>query len=153
MKFRPRLLKRPQCADGKIVDKKLPQLEIYIDAAKQHGEDSEPVHEVGDLQSFLRSAWELFTPEQKLVFATRSTVVETMQEALGGIPRPDPVERKDLVAVFGEDGQHPDYPRRDWSYEIENNNTERTYWRWVAANIEMNTQDPSIHLDAIPAMA
>jgi hypothetical protein len=35
-----------------------------IDAAAKHGQDSDPDHEVGDLQEFLRLAWELMTDEQ-----------------------------------------------------------------------------------------
>lgn len=39
-------------------------IENLIQSAKQHGLDSEPDHEVGDLQQFLRLAWSLMTPAQ-----------------------------------------------------------------------------------------
>jgi hypothetical protein len=39
-------------------------VERLIDSAAQHGRDSEPDHEVGDLQDFLRLAWSLMTDEQ-----------------------------------------------------------------------------------------
>jgi hypothetical protein len=39
-------------------------VERLIDSATQHGQDSEPDHEVGDLQGFLRLAWEIMTPQQ-----------------------------------------------------------------------------------------
>jgi hypothetical protein len=44
----------------------LMNLQYYLDAAQQHGEDSEPDHEVGDLQDLLRTMWSLLTPEQLL---------------------------------------------------------------------------------------
>jgi hypothetical protein len=40
-------------------------IEEYILVAQQHGEDSEPDHEVGDLQDLLRAAWAMMTPEQQ----------------------------------------------------------------------------------------
>jgi hypothetical protein len=39
-------------------------IERIIAAAAEHGRQSEPDHEVGDLQQALRVAWELFTAEQ-----------------------------------------------------------------------------------------
>lgn len=57
-------------------------IEFYIKAAEQHGEDSEPDHEVGDLQDFLREAWKIMTPEQRLNFAKNSDVHATLEGAL-----------------------------------------------------------------------
>ncbi|WP_262267265.1 MULTISPECIES: hypothetical protein [Microvirga] len=31
---------------------------------------------------------------------------------------------------------HPDYPSEDWKYEVENGDTRRGYWDWVASKIE-----------------
>jgi hypothetical protein len=31
---------------------------------------------------------------------------------------------------------HPNYPSEDWKYEVENGDTRRGYWDWVAAKIE-----------------
>jgi hypothetical protein len=39
-------------------------IEALLASAAQHGRDSEPDHEVGDLQQFLRLAWEIMTPAQ-----------------------------------------------------------------------------------------
>jgi hypothetical protein len=39
-------------------------VEKLIEAAAAHGRDSEPDHEIGDLQDFLRLAWSLMTDEQ-----------------------------------------------------------------------------------------
>jgi hypothetical protein len=39
-------------------------VERLIDSAAQHGRDSEPDHEVGDLQEFLRLAWSLMDEKQ-----------------------------------------------------------------------------------------
>jgi hypothetical protein len=54
-------------------------VERYIDAALQHGEDSEPDHEVGDLQDYLRVMWDLLTPEQQSQFARDERVVELLE--------------------------------------------------------------------------
>lgn len=57
------------------------------DAAYQHGCDSEPDHEVGDLQDFLREALE-FIPEDKLkALADRDIVRDIILEngALTGV--------------------------------------------------------------------
>lgn len=40
-------------------------LEDYLNAARQHGTDEDPDHEVGDLQDLLRAAWGLMSPEQR----------------------------------------------------------------------------------------
>lgn len=40
-------------------------VEQLIDAAQAHGEESEPDHEVGDLQDLVRSCWEIMTPAQR----------------------------------------------------------------------------------------
>lgn len=63
-------------------------LEVLIEAAKQHGEDSEPDHEVGDLQDFLRAMWELLTPEQRLAYAGLPAVRDTYRNATGDIDQP-----------------------------------------------------------------
>jgi len=39
-------------------------IERLLDAATKHGLESDPDHEVGDLQSFLRLAWEVMTDAQ-----------------------------------------------------------------------------------------
>lgn len=44
-------------------------VETYIEAATYHGECSDPEHEVGDLQDYLRRAWELMSAEQRMAFA------------------------------------------------------------------------------------
>lgn len=40
-------------------------IETYVEAARLHGEDEHPDHEVGDLQDMLRAAWRVLTPEQR----------------------------------------------------------------------------------------
>lgn len=49
-------------------------IEDVIEAAQRHGVDSDPGHEVGDLQNVLRAAWELMTEEQRLLLITSNTV-------------------------------------------------------------------------------
>ncbi len=58
-------------------------VEFLLKAATRHGEDSEPDHEVGDLQDFLRAAWNLMTPAQQQEFLDLDPVRETLAAALG----------------------------------------------------------------------
>jgi hypothetical protein len=41
---------------------------------------------------------------------------------------------------------HPDYPSTDWQYEVENGDTRRGYWDWVAAKLE-EAEDQSANPD------
>lgn len=53
-------------------------VERIIDAAQKHGEQSEPDHEVGDLQDVLRKCWEEMTVAQRqAVFAESKELIET----------------------------------------------------------------------------
>lgn len=61
---------------------KLLDIEFYIAAAQQHGEDSDPDHEVGDLQDHLRTMWRLLTAEQRKAFALDEGVHATLEGAL-----------------------------------------------------------------------
>ena len=58
-------------------------VETYIAAARTHGEDSEPDHEVGDLQDFLRVAFRLMTPTQRSDFAADAQVQDALSVACG----------------------------------------------------------------------
>lgn len=58
-------------------------LKKLMDAARQHGEDSDPDHEVGDLQDLLVAAWELLPLSAKAELLD-SAVVENVLE--GGFP-------------------------------------------------------------------
>lgn len=55
-------------------------VEFYIEAAEQHGADSETDHEVGDLQDYLRAMWAVLSEEQRRQFACSAAVAD----ALGG---------------------------------------------------------------------
>lgn len=57
-------------------------VEQYLVAAKQHGEDSEPDHEVGDLQEMLRAAFEIMDDKQKRAFAKHQKL-EGLREGWG----------------------------------------------------------------------
>lgn len=52
-------------------------------AAKQHGADSDPEHEVGDLQVFLRAALTVMSADQRAEFYRRDDVRETLATGLG----------------------------------------------------------------------
>lgn len=68
---------------GDLDDLSLFSVERYLRSALRHGVDSEPDHEVGDLQDWMRSMWELLTPAQKLQFATNERVLDTLAAAEG----------------------------------------------------------------------
>ena len=52
-------------------------VEAIIDAATRHGQESDPDHEVGDLQDALRLAWDLLIP------AARKTLLRRYFETHG----------------------------------------------------------------------
>lgn len=43
-----------------------------------------------------------------------------------------------LVVDSGGDlwGAHPNYPKSDWRYEVENGDTMLGYWEWVHCKLE-----------------
>jgi hypothetical protein len=50
-----------------------------------------------------------------------------------------PAER--LASLYGTDhgwGEHPNYPRADWKYQVENGDTGASYWDFVVSEIESN---------------
>jgi hypothetical protein len=49
-------------------------INVLVRGAEQHGEDSEPDHEVGDLQELLILMWGLLTPEQRVAFVSMPQV-------------------------------------------------------------------------------
>ena len=71
-------------------------VEFYIEAAQQHGADSEPDHEVGDLQDFLRAMWAMLSVEQRRQFARSASVADVLDGA--GVEYAD-----DLAAVQGRE--------------------------------------------------
>ena len=56
-------------------------IETYIKSAQQHGEDSEPDHEIGDLQVFLRAAFRHMSTGERHAFAADPEVAETLSTA------------------------------------------------------------------------
>lgn len=58
-------------------------VEALIKAAETHGECSEPDHEVGDLQDYLRAAFSLLNPEQVRQLLNLESVQETYSNADG----------------------------------------------------------------------
>lgn len=57
----------------------LMDVEYFISAAEQHGLNSEPDHEVGDLQDFMRSIWEIMSDDQKRAFMLKASVISTLE--------------------------------------------------------------------------
>lgn len=64
-------------------------VETMIAAAERHGAESDPDHEVGDLQQILRAAWEIMTPEQRVALAADDMVQEVLDHLDTG-PAPTP---------------------------------------------------------------
>lgn len=64
-------------------------LDRILAAAKAHGEDDDPDHEVGDLQEVLRAAWSRMTPEQRLML-TLSPEVQAVLANGADIPANKP---------------------------------------------------------------
>lgn len=60
-------------------------IELCIEAAEQHGKDSEPDHEVGDLQDVARKMWEIMTPGQRLKLMADEDVREIVENALSEV--------------------------------------------------------------------
>ncbi|UGY15222.1 hypothetical protein HAP48_0042975 [Bradyrhizobium septentrionale] len=55
-------------------------IEDIIEAAAKHGRESEPDHEVGDLQDLLRVAWKIMEPRQRIRFWNHDTTTELLKE-------------------------------------------------------------------------
>lgn len=56
----------------------LDSVEALVAIAKIHGEDSEPDHEAGDLQEFVRIAAKMLTDEQRAAFAANQDVQDVL---------------------------------------------------------------------------
>lgn len=64
--------------------------ETLIDAALEHGENSEPDHEAGDLQQYIRSSWELLTRTQRRDFYTTPAILSVIETSTGKSFKPKP---------------------------------------------------------------
>lgn len=60
--------------------KKPDLLQVLLDAARNHGSESDPEHEVGDLQSILMLVWPCLTKEQQKKVAVTALVDMGMAE-------------------------------------------------------------------------
>ena len=69
-------------------------INLVLAAAKDHGMDSEPDHEVGDLQDSLRAMWGILSPLQKLQFMQTPAVLANLDTAM--------VEPEQVSKAFGE---------------------------------------------------
>ena len=80
---------------------RLPNLPIYtsldfaeslLEAARLHGENSEPDHEVGDLQTLFVACWSVMSPEQRALVLVDPDVLFLL----------DGLEYSDLLSNEGE---------------------------------------------------
>lgn len=58
-------------------------IEIYLAAAARHGLESEPEHEVADLQHLLRTIWSVLTPDQIARITADPIVMENLEIGRG----------------------------------------------------------------------
>lgn len=117
-------------------------IEKYIQAAKQHGEDSEPDHEVGDLQDILRSVWPLLGEDAKTVAISLPKVREVLVAGSAKMMDMELPTAEDLRRVYQNNPEGcPDFPKADWQYEVANGDTNRGYWEWLAVQIEQSNDD------------
>lgn len=72
-----------------------PAIERLIEAARRHGEDSDPDHEVGDLQGLLRQAWELLPAMQRSLLLCSRSASDVFQ---GGTLEPLATSASDIDA-------------------------------------------------------
>ncbi len=72
---------------GQFSELSMFSVERFLNSALRHGTDSEPDHEVGDLQEYLRAMWQLLTPQQKLDFVRAESVQATLTAAEGEAPK------------------------------------------------------------------
>jgi hypothetical protein len=92
------------------------RVERIVTAAQQHGANSQPDHEVGDLQEVLRAAWSLMLPEQRdqlmAAAATRSVLdggdeYFEVAQLRGYLLRDGGVHRVLIEMTRGSDGASP----------------------------------------------
>ena len=57
----------------------------FIDCAEAHGEKTGKDQEVGDLQAFVRAAWEMMTPEMRVAFVASPTVKNIAKDQMNAI--------------------------------------------------------------------
>jgi hypothetical protein len=81
--------------------------ETFVTIAQRHGEDSEPDHEVGDLQTFFRAAYDLLTPEQRQSFLALDDVRNTIESALPIDPLPEGPAAADALREVLDGGTKP----------------------------------------------
>lgn len=51
-------------------------IEVILEAARLHGQESEPDMEVGDLQELARALWKILTPKQRQQITSDETYVD-----------------------------------------------------------------------------
>lgn len=117
-------------------------IEKYIQAAQRHGEDSEPDHEVGDLQDILRSVWPLLGENEKRVAISLPKFRGVLVAGAADIADIRLPTAEDLRPVYQDNPEGcPDFPKSDWQYEVANGDTSRGYWEWLAVEIETSNDD------------
>lgn len=53
------------------------------------------------------------------------------------------IKEMQLIEEYGYWAVHPDFPREDWVYSVQNDDSRTGYWQWVAKQIEEEEEDGS----------
>lgn len=62
----------------------LEDIETFVEAARQHGENDEPENETGDLQDMLREAWEALPATERAAALESEAFINTIEAAHPG---------------------------------------------------------------------
>jgi hypothetical protein len=81
---------------------------------------------------------------RKILGITRGAASQSKREKRPAVntapkPLPDTTHPDASQVIAGIDSvwdDHPDFPSEDWQHEVENGDTRRGYWDWVAAKLE-----------------
>ena len=72
-------------------------IELVIDTAQKRGENSDPGHEVEDLQDALREMWQLLSPGQKLLFMGSASLIDRITAEIETDGAVDPGDLLDML--------------------------------------------------------
>ncbi|MEJ8837632.1 hypothetical protein [Ramlibacter sp. AN1133] len=117
-------------------------VESLIEVAQRHGEDSDPDHEVGDLQDFLRATWEVLAPGQRAALLCSAEISSVVEGATGEGLATHTDEATDWTRVMKRLGLDPSKPY-DGKTVLEHTNMHRL--KRLAAGEEADAVPRYVH--------
>ena len=103
----PTLAEETPKAETKVTPIETLDSDAFVSIAERHGKESEPDHEVGDLQTFFKAAYDLLTREQRESFLAREDVRDTIESAMVSDPLPTGPAAADAVREILAAGDGP----------------------------------------------